>query len=239
MRSICSIVAAAAMLSLASPAISASLKVTDISAAWSSTTPRVDGIGSPEIRWGRPAETRRSGYNFTSTSIPFEVQDQSQFVIGQFKHENFPVFETFLRAANLAVEFSVVGISEPIRSVFAFSHLETLNDPGNTRCPNGAANGVGVNIAGCADRVRATLNREHSDTVEIGGVTYVFDVIGFQRSGATLTDFWTEENRSNSAELVAIFRVVEDEPISEVPLPASGTLALAALASLISVRRRR
>lgn len=232
------IAAAAVIFGTAAPAMAASLTLTDIQAEWSSSTPTVDGIGTKEIRWGRPAEQRQSGYNFASSETPFSVEDQSEFVIGTFTHENFPVFDQLLEAANLAVQFAIVGVDRPITSTFAFVHQETFNNPVGGACADGGANGTGVNLAGCADKVTATLNREQSESFDIGGVTYVLDILGFQRQGETLTDFWTQESQSNSADLVAVFRVEEGVPVPEVPLPASGILILMGLSTLVLVRRR-
>lgn len=240
MKLLCMIAAAAASMSFATPVLSATLTVTDINGVWSSSVPAVDGRGTNEIRWGRPAETRRSGYNFTSSATPFEIEDQRQFVIGHFSHENFPVFGSFLQSANLQVQFSIVRSDTPIISTFAFNHLETLNTPRRgSQCQNGEANLTGLNASGCADRVTATLNREQTESFEIDGVPYVLDILGFRRDGELLTNFWTEENLSNGADLVAIFRVDEGTPVvSEVPLPASGLLILVGLASLAAARRR-
>lgn len=239
MKPIRMLATAAGIVCFATSAMAASLTVTDIQAQWSSSRPTVSGLGTDQIRWGRPAETKQSGYNFTSSDVPFSVQDQNEFVIGTFSHENFPVFGSFLESANLSVQFSVVGVDQPITSTFAFTHSETLNDPVSGNCQNGDAVGVGVNAAGCADRVRATLNREQSETFVIDGVTYQLDILGFQRDGEKFTTFWTEENKSNAAELIAIFRVLDTQPPSEVPLPAAGWLLLAGFASLGLLRQRK
>ncbi len=230
--------AAVAALCFAAPAFAASLTLTDIDGDWSSSSPTVEGLGTSEIRWGEPAVRRQSGYNFTSSATPFTVQDQSRFVVGEFVHDNFPVFGPFLQSANLRVQFSIVGVDRPITSTFQFFHNETLNDPSGDRCPNGEMNGTGLNVSGCADSVTATLNREQSESFVIDGVTYVLDILGFQSEGETLTNFWTQENLSNSAELVAIFRVLDGEPVPEIPLPASGVLLLISLTALGLTRRR-
>ncbi len=246
MKLLC-IAAAAATMSFATPSYSVSLTLTDVDGIWSSSRPTIDGLGSSEICWGRPAETLRSGYNFTSSPTPFQIEDQREFVIGQFSHENFPVYGTFLQSANLQVQFSIARSSTPITSTFAFNHLETLNTPSRgSLCQNGEANLTGLNASGCADRVTATLNREQSESFVADGVSYVLDILGFRKDGELLTNFWTEENLSNGAELVAIFRVADVTPvdtdpepeISEVPLPASGMLILVGLASLAAMRRR-
>lgn len=238
MKPIRMLATAAGIVCFATSAMAASLTVTDIQAQWSSSRPTVSGLGTDQIRWGRPAETKQSGYNFTSSDVPFSVQDQNEFVIGTFSHENFPVFGSFLRSANLTVQFSVVGVSQPITSTFSFTHLETLNTPSGPLCQNGEANGVGVNASGCADRVTATLNPDKSETFVIDGVTYELDIFGFRRDGVKFTEFWTEENKSNEAKLIAIFNVLDVEEPNVVPLPAAGWLLLFGLASLGLLRRK-
>lgn len=238
MNPIRTLAAAAGLLCVGASAMAASLTVTDIQAAWSSSTPTVDGLGTDKIRWGRPAEDNRSGYNFTSSDVPFTVEDQNEFVIGTFSHENFPVFGSFLQSANLTVQFSVVGVAQAITSTFSFTHLETLNTPSGPLCQNGEANLTGVNASGCADKVTATLNPDQSETFVIDGVTYELDILGFQRDGEKFTDFWTEENRSNEAQLIAIFNVLDLEEPQVVPLPAAGWLLLLGFVSLGVLRRR-
>lgn len=130
------------------------------------------------------------------------------------------------------MQFFVVGANRPRTSTFSFSHLETLNTPlGGGLCASGEVVGAGLIASGCADRVTATLNREQSETLEIDGVSYVLDILGFRRDGELLTNFGTQKNLSNGAELLAIFRVEEGTPtVSEIPLPAIGLLVLVGLA---------
>lgn len=230
----------AAMFS--APAFAASLTLTDVAGIWSSSSPQVDGLGSREIRWGTPAGAGQSGYNFSSSETPFTVQDQTEFVIGTFSHENYPIIGTSLESADLSVSFSVLGVSGPITSTFSFLHNETRNDGIGGICANGQRLSSSLNSAGCADHVTATLNRGQSEAFSIDGESYVLDILGFRRGGATLTDFWTRENQSNSAELIASFRVVDlelDPPLSEVPLPASGLLLFGALAAFAVGRKRK
>lgn len=71
----------------------------------------------------------------------------------------------------------------------------------------------------------ATLNGSLSDSFIIGRTIYTFDVVGFQVDGQTFTDFWTAENKSNSADLMGTFR-------------AAGWALLAGLGMLPVLRRK-
>lgn len=238
---------------LALPTSAYPLTVTSIEGVWQNTSAGVSGEGTSEIRWGRPAGQGKSGYNFNAAGTSLETVPDTSFVLGTFSHLNFPVYGPFLERVDLAVSFTIEGLSSAFTSVFSFAHDETLN--GAARCAAGAA-GVGVNVNGCADHVMATLNERKSESFTLDGVEYVLDVSGLLHDGALMTDFWTVENAENSAQLLAEFRVVDSQiPITtvppspipptspppslpEVPLPASGWLLLAAVAGLIAKGRR-
>lgn len=229
---------------LAAPAAAAPLTITYVDGIWENASPVVSGGGTNEIRWGDSAGWGQSGYNFDSSAVPFDAEEDTAFVLGTFEHLNFPVYGTFLQSVDLAVEFMIDGVADPITSVFSFAHWETLNNQGGTcTSGNGGSNWSGVNVNGCADRVTATLNLGQSEIFQIDGISYVLDILGFQYDGALMSAFWTTERETNVAELVAIFRTVDGEvppdTPPEVPLPASGLLLLGGLAGLIAARRRR
>ena len=219
-------------LTMATPALSASLTIQSIDGDWQNATPSVAGEGTSRIRWGTPSGSRQSGYNFDAAG-DMSVEDGTSFVLGTFTHLNFPIRGTLLTSVDLSVRFMVAGVADAITSVFSFDHWETHNQANN--CANGARLGVGVNSNGCADRVKATSNEGRSEEFTIDGTTYVLDVTGFLYNGELMDDFWTTEKRTNEALLLASFRVVT----SEVPLPASGLLLLGGVAGLAMARRRR
>lgn len=226
--------AIAAVLCIAAPVSAASITINGVDGVWSTSQPVVNGIGSTELRWGTPAVRRQSGYSFVASQTPFEVEDQTQFTLGTFTHLNFPIRGVLLEAADLAVEFTIAGVSGVISTTFSFDHFETFNEA--AACPNGIGNGVGLNVNGCADNVSATVNEAKSEVFELDGVTYQLDISGFQYNGGLFESFWTQEDRANSAELVAIFNVVES--VSEIPLPASGLLLLGGFGALVLRRKR-
>lgn len=230
--------AAAALAFISVPAAAATLTVTSIEGIWSSTVPTVTGVGTSEIRWGTSTGLGRSGYDFVPSSTDLTAESDTAFALGTFTHRNLPIVGTFLDSAELTVRFTIAGLDDPIISVFSFDHWETRNE--SATCADGGPNGVGVNAAGCADRVTATLNAGSSQIFSIGGVNYVLDVTGFQYLGQTLSEFWTRESALNSAQLLAVFSTeVPQTPPSEIPLPAAGFLLAGALSALAVARRKR
>ncbi len=251
-------------IGLTASAFAAPVDIEDINGFWESTTPQIDGIGTNSIRWGVPGFDRQSGYDFVANGNQ-TVETDTPFVLGTFTHLNFPISGQALQSALLEVSFRISGLTSPIISAFSFSHNETLND--QAQCPNGAAFGVGVNAQGCADLVRATVNQGQSQSFSIGDETFELDVLGFQFEGETLENFFTEENRENSAELIAILTTQDDPdqptppgptsspdptspptdnpgppsdtppPLSEVPLPAGGLLLMSGVAFLLLRRK--
>ncbi len=228
----------------ATTAQAATLTISSIEGIWRNPVPVVEGGETSNLRWGVPAGSGKSGYDFEPAADEVSATSDENFVLGTFSHLNFPVFAPFLSSVDLEVSFRVEGLDDPLTSVFSFEHLETVND--RARCPNGAANGVGANVAGCADRVSAVLNLARSEIFSIDGQNYVLDVSGFRHRGATLVDFWTEEAKRNSAKLVARFStdVPQDDPVpptptvTPVPLPATGFLLVGALWATSRLRRK-
>ena len=229
--------AIAAVLCFAAPVSAVTLTINGVDGIWSTSKPVVGGIGSTELRWGTPARRQlgQSGYNFVASQTPFEVEDGRSFVLGTFTHLNFPITGVLLETADLAVSFAIAGIAGEIQTTFSFKHFETFNEA--TTCADGNANGVGANVNGCADNVLATLNEAKSEFFQLDGVTYQLDISGFQYNGRLLESFWTQEDRANSAELIAVFNVIDT--VAEVPLPASGWFLLGGLGAFAMRRKRQ
>ena len=115
-----------------------------------------------------------------------------------------------------------------------FSHEETPNDA--TPCAYGGANGAGVNINGCADRVIASY-LPVSENFLIGTDLYTLKVLGFSLTADGLlpfTSFLTTEASDNSAFLLANVELTN-------AIPEPGTLALLGLGliSLVTTRRMK
>jgi len=252
-----SLFAAAALALSAMPALSASVSVTDVDGTWGGPIPPnvvgLSGVGTSTMSWGRPWTQggAQSAYGFTGSPVGL-IETDVAFDLGVFTHFNNPIAirraNSSIRAAQLSVSIQIdlgdgAGPTQ-IDTVFDFLHDETRNsplgpqDPLGGTCANGP-NGVGVNVNGCADRVRLVRNDALSTEFTIDGVLYALDITGFLFEGSLLTEFWTQEEATNSAVLRGILRTVGTPPEAPVPLPAAGWLLIAGVGALALTRRRR
>jgi hypothetical protein len=193
------------------------------------TLPTTGGAGTatPTVRWGTTTG-QQSGYDFIATGAPIETTvpptPSADFALGDFKHLNFVISQPFLTGVvlTLTAEILIDGNSQGTRNfVFNVQHTETPNgDPqAGGNCPFGGANGQGININGCADRVRITT----SDTTEIfivGDQKLTLNIKGFQVDGNFTTEFFTIENQVNDAVLIA------NVSLAAIPVPTPMSLAL-------------
>ena len=239
-----------AFLAVAAPA--ATVSVLGVTGSWVSATPgnttNLTGLGTDTLSWGagHPAGGfRHSGYMFTgSSALPVTLVENQSFVLGQFTHNNWTIanapapYSITSASLQLTFDLQIGGASQNFTQVYDFLHWETPNDA--QPCANGGGTGVGVNANGCADRVQAVLNKALSQTFHVGATDYYINISafqGFSRDTHGVPTFWTVENRTNTANLLASFRAV-DAP-APVSLPGAAGLLLTGMAGLGAARRRR
>ncbi|MEM9709309.1 MAG: choice-of-anchor K domain-containing protein [Pseudomonadota bacterium] len=279
MRTLQTVSASIALAMAASNAFAAAVTIESVTGEWVSVGPNnVFGVeysaSRDQVDWGRPFRSGgdKSGYKFEGLiPPPINVTPDTTFDLGKFTHlnnslsPNTPGAPT-ISQAELKVDIGVdIGGSKySISQTYNFAHEETANRIGTrATCAYGGAEGQGVNVNGCADRVTATLNDAVSETIVLDGLEYIFEITGFMAEGAmNLLDFFlTTEEEDNSAILVGKYSIneVDDptppappetppetppssppgDPITPVPLPAAGWMLIAGIGGLAALRRRK
>ena len=238
-------VAAAALT--AGMAQAATVSLTNVLATWYDGAPAANvaysGTSStaPQARWGTPADTFQSGYNFSVGALPIDFlvppSPSATQVIGTFTHLNNPILAgTSITGIKLRITAAVAVDGTPVVGGNVefntdFAHDETPN--GAEPCADGGPNGGGVNVNGCADLVVASYSPV-SESFLIGADLYTLKVLGFSLTADGLnpfTSFWTTEAADNQAYLLA--------NVERTSVPEPGSLALLGLGliGLVTLRR--
>ena len=233
----------------AAPASAVTIAFSNITGTWQNGIltdggPVVTYIGNgtslASVRWGGDTGFGQSGYDFESIAIPSLTVNppagSAATSIALFRHVNQPVFPPSLRSIDLKFSTDVTIDGNPygpVTFVYSFLHDETTNN--SDPCDFGGANGQGVNINGCADRVRTSFNSQ-SDFITIDGYDYGLDVIGFLVGGNPTTSFLTVEREINEAEVRGRLILYSQA----VPEPATWAMMISGFGLVgFAARRRR
>jgi hypothetical protein len=217
---------------------------------WTGGNGNLTGDGTNTITWGTPFpgySGNKSGFKFEQKAQGTSHDANTEFDVGVFTHMNRVIFQNqYLNKAqlNMTVRASFDGVERTFVTSYMFSLWETPNYA--NPCANGEANNLNkfgktvgggsfLNQSGCADRVQLLKNDSLTDLFEHNGLTYSFELFGFD-SGQ---EFWTIEDLDNSTWLRARFNVSGQPPVSPVPLPAGAWLLLGGIGALAAMKRRR
>jgi Lamin Tail Domain len=156
---------------------------------WPSMTanpPNLEGLNTSNVRWGIPAGSGKSGYVFTGRTTDV-VTDGTEFVIGTFTHQNFPIQSNGVNQFQVDLLVNVAFENSLSKDFsFRFRHNETPND--------------GPNPEDIVD-LPTTVSPE---TVTIDGVEYAVVITGFKQGPNIVTQFISPENGANNGDIVAV-----------------------------------
>jgi len=214
---------------------SAQAIVIDSNGTWSNptgTASNVNGVGTNQISWGRPANQSQSSYVFTGNggvTVPNGSIDGSVFDLGIFTHNNFPIYDYDFTGVDLTLDLDIFNdamsllVNESFN--FTFAHFES---PNSSPC-----NPSGATI--CPDVVTIPTATA-TELITLFGDTYELELLGFRDgAGSLVTEFITEENQVNTATLLGSLNLVR-----QVPEPSVLALLIPSFAlSLLFAQRRR
>ena len=205
----------------AAPAAADTVSFSNIVADWYAGTPAaaVTYVNNspasifPQAYWGGGSTGIHgydSGYTFSSPSVqPVSVvvppSPSPDFALGTFQHINNPITGSSITGINLAVtaDVTIAGVDEgPLTFDFHFAHDETPNGSYDDACPDGGHVGSGVDVNGCADHVQVSA-LSNTASFTIGLDTYTINIVGFEQNNVLMSSFWTMEDATNTAKLVA------------------------------------
>lgn len=168
------------------------------------------GLGTSQVSWGEPANgLSQSSYKFEGVSNLALPLDNSNFLLGTFTHENYPIYLDSITEANLAVDLNIGGnLSKTFN--FLFQHNETPNNVDDF-CPD-----TPEYATPCPDVV-SIPGVSSTETIDINGLAYKLVINGFLQNGNLVNQFITQEAQANSAQLYAHLEQIP-QPVPEPSL---------------------
>ncbi len=240
---------AMALVAASAPALSATITISNLRSDWLNPVPAgnvtiTNQAGSlvDTALWPPTPANPQSGYTFDPTNgniVLLNVPPATPtFQVGVFQHINQPIpAGTSITSIQLRITGDIdIDGTKFLNQTYLFNlaHFETPNE--DNPCADGGANGVGVNINGCADRVTITPVGGQQSTFKVGGIDYTLYLDGFQQIGAPNPNpvYWTQEQTTNTANLIGHVAAVVN-----IPEPAGLALTGLALVGLGLIRRRK
>jgi hypothetical protein len=208
------------------------------SGVWNGTTGspfELQGENTNQISWGKSTGSGKSSYVFDGVNNLSLNLDGSNFLVGTFTHNNFPITNGSIKGANLSLNMNLGTTGSQTFNLF-FNHNETVNGGLEDKKRKGEwyrkCDVVGW-MKGqplCPDVV-SLPSLTSKEQVNINGDQYQLVVSGFYQDNKLTTQFITQENKVNTAQLYARLQKVAK---ARVPEPASvlGLLAIGAVGSV-------
>ncbi|MGA4845578.1 choice-of-anchor K domain-containing protein [Streptomyces sp. G5(2025)] len=167
--------------------------------------PGVTGLDTNHVRWGKG--TQKSGYKFEGGRTEARL-DGTEFVLGTFTHENYPIDSGETREFDVDLKVQVRfedGTTSDLN--FTFHHNETDNSGPH---PN--------DIVSLPKFISP-------QTVTVNGEKYKVVISGFKQGGRVVREFDSKENSSNSAAVVALFTKPGKPDVVITHVDPKGTVA--------------
>ncbi|QIR40637.1 hypothetical protein HCG51_30730 [Tolypothrix sp. PCC 7910] len=186
-----------------------------------------------QVRWGKDVGNGQSGLGFQGASnLTFDLNQV--FQIGTLTHYNNAIAAgTAASKVDLGLNLNFSGL--PVASQtfnFSFNIDETPNVGDISKCPY-------YSVTACSDKISFSTPK-NVNSFSIAGVDYTLQLVGFSESanGTPVTNFISQEGRSNSAYLYAKITAVPSKRVPESS-SALGVVAFGALAASSMVNQKQ
>lgn len=219
------------------------------------------GISNPNpttLNWGTPTSANSGMDILNSPSSETVFTNGAAVANVSVRHRNNPIGGTTLTHVDIQSTVTLTPLDPagsalaPAQIVFGIDFAETPNDPGvGNNCANGAANGVGKNINGCADifavssdALNFLFNYDGQDYFisffeQTSGLNPLSSAACLAATGSSnpCLGFETIEGQSTTVNFATL--ITTERIDINVPEPGSMSLVAGALLTLGFIGRRR